>query len=366
MAAPPPPAAIRASGLAPLGASRLLIFGGVSLILAGMVFGDIFAVFVLHQNANRIGVELLAATRAVAAGDAGAAGARLRDIGGFLENRGTKVDAHAHMIAFGYLGLLLALLQPYVAGSERVKKQLAAAFVLGAWLLPVGVFLIHYVGLTYSPLQSIGWASIAADFGGLLVIAAGIGEIIGLGRGLRESRHSGNILLQDRSRAGRMLLTGGALLVLAGFLHGAWYSWSYLYAHEQADRALLAQMIERSAAGRLDLAAQTVNDYGGLQAEKAIHIAAHTHIIDFGVLAMLLAFVQPLVYLSEGWKQRWAALLLAGSVILPVCVLAELRLGLVAGGIADAGGLLVVIALTAMLVGVVRHTGALDGAGGRS
>jgi len=52
--------------------------------------------------------------------------------------------------------------------------------------------------------------------------------------------------------------------------------------------------------------------------------------------------------------------LLAGSVILPVFVLLELKLGLLAGGIADVGGLMVVVALVGMLVGVVRHTGSLD------
>ena len=39
---------------------------------------------------------------------------------------------------------------------------------------------------------------------------------------------------------------------------------------------------------------------------------------------MILSFVQPYVSLSEGWKRRWARVLLAGSVILPVCVLFEL------------------------------------------
>ena len=34
-----------------LSARRLLVLGGIGLILVGMIFGDIFAVFVLHQNA---------------------------------------------------------------------------------------------------------------------------------------------------------------------------------------------------------------------------------------------------------------------------------------------------------------------------
>jgi len=75
---------------------------------------------------------------------------------------------------------------------------------------------------------------------------------------------------------------------------------------------------------------------------------------------MLLSFVQPYVDLSDRWKRRWVMVLLAGSAILPVFVLLESNLGLVAGGIADVGGLLVIIALIAMLVGVLRYSGRLE------
>jgi hypothetical protein len=49
-----------------MGPRRLLIVSGILLIIVGMIFGDIFAVFVLHQNAGRIGEHLVAATEAVA------------------------------------------------------------------------------------------------------------------------------------------------------------------------------------------------------------------------------------------------------------------------------------------------------------
>jgi hypothetical protein len=52
--------------------------------------------------------------------------------------------------------------------------------------------------------------------------------------------------------------------------------------------------------------------------------------------------------------------LLMGSLMLPVCVLLELKGGLIAGGLADFGGLLVIIALFAMWIGILRYTGALD------
>jgi hypothetical protein len=46
--------------------------------------------------------------------------------------------------------------------------------------------------------------------------------------------------------------------------------------------------------------------------------------------------------------------------VLPVFVFLELRLGLVAGGIADVGGGLVILALLAMWIGIVRYTGEMD------
>ncbi|MGH8632451.1 MAG: hypothetical protein ACREU7_17025 [Burkholderiales bacterium] len=347
-----------------MSATRLLVFSGIALILAGMIFGDIFAVFVLHQNAGSIGEHLLAATRAVAAQQPDVVLNHFGAIGKLLENRGTKVDTHVHIIDFGYLALLLALIQPYVALSEVARKRLAKLFVAGAVLLPPSVFLIYYVGLAYSPLSSLGWASITADFGGLLVILACAGELVGLGRyraGERTSADEARLFDTD-SWASRTLLAGGTLLVLAGFVHGAYYAAVDLYDHAAQDTAILRNMMESAASARLPAAEAAVADYGALQGNRAVKIAAHAHIIEFGLLAMLLAFVQPYVYLSERWKRRWVWTLLAGSLILPVFVLAELRLGLLAGAIADLGGLLVVIALVGMLAGVLRYTGAADSA----
>lgn len=347
------------------GARRLLILGGIGLILVGMIFGDIFAVFALHPNVDRIGEHLQAGVEAVAAGNAAAAEAHILVIGGpggLLENRGTKVDTHVHIIVFGYIALLLALVLPYVSLSEPLKKHLAIVFLVGATLLPVCVLLIYYVGLAHSPLSSIGWASILADVGGLLVIVATAGYLAGVWRNLRSGRGAlkAEVLVPEPSWSSRALLAGGTLLVLAGYLHGAYYAGVHLYEHEARDVALLRTMLESAAVGNAADAGDAVKAYGGLQGEKAVHIAAHAHIIEFGTLALLLAFVQPFVFLSEAWKRRWTATLLAGSVILPVFVLLELKWGLAAGGIADVGGLLVIVALTGMFIGVLRHTGRLD------
>jgi len=348
-----------------MSAQRLLVFGGIALIAGGMLFGDIFAVFVLHQNGGQTGAALLAATEAVAAQSPAAVKDAFTRIGGLLEDRGTKVDTHVHMTDAGYLALLLALAQPYIGLSAARKKLLAKLFLLGGVLLPIGIFLIHYVGLAYSPFSVIGWASILADSAGALLIVALVGEVWGLLNYFRSGK--GSIELpQDRTWERRILLSGGTMLVLLGFLDGAWYAGMNLYGQEARERKILGDVLDAAVASS-PAAAQSVNDYGMLVAEKAVETAAHSHIIEFGLLAMLVSFIQPYVLLRDVWKRRWVVLLLAGSLILPIFVFLELKLGLVAGGIADLGGLMVIVALIGMLVGVLRYSGSIDAqAGGLS
>ena len=355
-----------AERFAPFSARRIFVIGGIALILCGMILGDVFAAFILHSNANRIGANLLAATRAVMAHNPETAGAAFQNIGSLLENRGTKVDAHSHMIGFGYIALLAALLQPYVAFLEPTKRLLAKLFLVGATLLPVGVFMIHYVGLAGSPFAAIGWASIVGDSGGFLVWLVSIGELAGLWKYFHVSRKRAvpDELLTERSWPARVLLSGGTILILLGFLHGSYYAGVHLFDDEAKDGALLSGMTTNAASGDSAGALQALADYGALQGAKAVNVAVHTHVIEFGVLAILTAFFQPYVFLAEKWRRIWAVTLLIGSLGLPVFVLAELRWGLFAGGYADIAGLLVIIALFAMLVGIWRYTGKLDSAEG--
>ncbi|MFY9562121.1 MAG: hypothetical protein WAQ52_17950 [Terriglobales bacterium] len=352
------------SVFAPMSARRLLVLGGIALVAGGMLFGDIFAVFILHQNAGQQGAALIAASQAVAGGDAAAVNRIFSSLGSLLEDRGTKVDAHVHMIGAGYLALLLALVQPFIVLAARTKKTLAALFVAGGTLLPIGIFLIHYVGLAYSPFAVIGWASILADLAGALLIIVLIAEAWGFRNYLRTRELTESSLPEDDAWPRRALLSGGTVLVLLGFLHGSWYAGAYLYQHERMETDILSNMITAASVNDVAAASAQVEDFGNLAGARAVNIAAHSHIIEFGLLAMLLSFVQPYVFLGEQWKRRWTQVLLAGSLILPVFVLLELKLGLVAGGIADIGGLMVIVALVAMLVGVLRYTGTLDASNG--
>ena len=345
-----------------LGARRLLLLGGIGLILVGMIFGDIFAVFILHQNASRVGANLAGAAHAALAGNSTAAQSYFQNVGAFLENRGTKVDTHVHMIDFGYLALLLAVLEPWIAFSAAARRRIAWIFLFGAWLLPIGVFFIHYVGLAGSPFQSIGWASVFADLGGLLVLLATLVCLAGFWKQLRsaERQTQKDQLLATCVAATPMLLAGGVLLILLGFFGGAYYAAFDLYRHEAQDFSNLSDMTSAAIASDGASVDRALNEHGQLQGNKAVKIAAHAHAIEFGLLAMMLAFFQPFVNLSERWKRRWAAILLLGSLMLPVCVFFELQYGLLAGAFADIGGFLVILALLAMWIGILRYAGELD------
>ena len=226
--------------------------------------------------------------------------------------------------------------------------------------MPVGIFLIHYVGLAGSPFAGIGWASVLADSAGVLLIVVLTANGLGFWKYLRTRELSEPELPAEDGMPRRALLTGGTILVLIGFLHGAYYAGTLLYEHERMETAILQRVIDAAIAGNLTAVSAEVNAFGGLAGERAVNIAAHSHIIEFGLLAMLLSFVQPFVLLAEKWKRRWVKVLLGGSVILPVFVLLELKFGLLAGGLADIGGLMILIALIGMLVGILRYSGGLD------
>ncbi len=343
-----------------VGPARLFVIGGMFLVIAGMIFGDLYAVFIMHPNIGNIGREMSAAVAAAAAGDPDVVFSHFGAIGHFLENAGTKKDAHVHIIHAGYLAFLLAFLQPWVALGSRHKVLLAKTFLWAAVVLPVSIFLIHYVGLVFSPLQSIGWASIFADLSGLVLILILAVELVGMWRHMRGKGQRDETAFRLDGRNSRTLLTGGIALVLAGFLFGAYYAGVHLEEHESRELIILADLMAQASAQDSAALNQGLAAYNGLQGERGVMIAAHAHVIEFGLLALMMAIVQPFVFLSRAWRRRLVWMMLGGAVVLPVAVYSEQWYGLLAGGVADFAGLMVIVALFGMLIGVLRHTGKVD------
>ena len=324
-----------------------------------MLLGDIFAVFILHPNNARIGDAVYAAAAAIPTGDTDAIMGHFQAIGTFLENRGTKVDAHSHGVAMGYLAVLLAILQPFVAWSTATKLRVAQAFVVCAITLPIAIFTIHYAGLAYSPLVAIGWASIAADAAGFAIAIFVTIHLVGLWRYWRNDHDTADIERPDTlDRASRILFVGGSVLLLVGFLYGAAYAGYSEYTQSPNEVDILSSIVA-SAMERQSLDADFAA-YGGYLAFRGINTAAHAHLNSMAILLLLLALIQPFVFLSDRWKSRWAIIMVVAATALPVSILLEFKYGLIAGGMADTSGLAAMVALAAMLFGLARKTGALD------
>ena len=339
--------------------ARLFVIGGMLLVLAGMIFGDLYAIFVLHPNVGDIGRAMGAGVAAAAAGDPESVFSHFGAVGHYLENAGTKKDAHAHITHAGYLAFLLAFVQPWVALERRRKVLLAKAFLWASAVLGVSIFLIHYVGLLYSPLKTIGWASVFADLSGLVLIVVLVFELVGLLRHLRGNSERDGPALRLDGRNSRTLIRGGVLLVLAGFLFGAYYAFQ-VEGQEARELVILADIAQQAAAGDTEAMNQGLVAYGGLAEARALNIATHTHVIEAGLLALMLAIVQPFVFLSRLWRRRLVWMMLGGSVLLPIAIYSEFWYGLLAGGVADFAGLLMIVSLFGMFIGVLRHTGKVD------
>jgi len=349
-----------ANFLAAADPARLFVIGGMLLVIAGMIFGDLYAIFILHPNVADIGREMGAAVHAAAAGDADSVFSHFGAVGGFLENAGTKKDTHVHITHAGYLAFLLAFLQPWVALGRRHKLLLAKVFLWASVILPVSIFLIHYVGLVYSPLQSIGWASIFADLSGLALILVLLGQFAGLWRHMRGNRELDGAVARLDGKNSRALLAGGILLVLAGFLFGLYYAGVHLEEYENRELIILGGLLEQVSVQATEGINQGLTAYGGLAEERAVKIAAHAHIVEMGLLAIMMAIVQPFVFLSAVWRRRLVWMMLGGATLLPIAIYSELWFGLLAGGVADFAGLMVILAMFGMLIGVWRQTGKMD------
>ena len=123
---------------------------------------------------------------------------------------------------------------------------------------------------------------------------------------------------------------------------------------------ILKTIVASAAAADNDALNQSFAAYGNYQMYRAINIATHTHINEMGILLLLLSLVQAFVYYSERWKRRWAQVLVVSAFGLPLGIILELQVGVVGSILADLFGFTAIVALMAMLFGLLRHTGATD------
>jgi hypothetical protein len=335
-------------------ARQLLVFGGIALILSGLLLGEVFAIFISHVASAQIRKEWIGSMiPAIERHDLAGVEAGYRRIEDLLERRGRIMDTHSHVIAYGFLALAVALLQPVSKYSERTRLALALCIVAGGFIQSLFVFVSYWA--TH---HGRDWALIASAAGGALVLLGVLGTIAGLRGTPSRNDFATEISRLLSSASSQILLRTGAFLILVGMVFGFYYAWVFVTQHEPQQIGLLGAGLQAAMSRDSATATNSIAAYRSLQSRIAIVTAAHSHVIEMGTMAMLLAFVQNFVFLSDRWKRRWAILFCVGGAVMPLCTYCASIFGLVPAGLADAFGLLSMVALFAMLCGLVRQTGA--------
>ena len=121
------------------GPRKLLISGGLALIIWGMSYGLWFAVFDEHQTLERMGVSLATAFAKAAERKLPEANAALQDYAATRFEYVREVDVHSHWSGLAMLLILLGVVLDRVGYDERKRRGLAALLLTGAVIFPLGV-----------------------------------------------------------------------------------------------------------------------------------------------------------------------------------------------------------------------------------
>src|SRR6266481_5663178 len=239
-------------------ATRILVFGGISLILAGMLLGEVFAIFISHVASAQIRREWTESMiPEIAQGDLAAVGAGYSRIEDLLER------------------------------PERIRRALALCIVVGGLTQSVFVFVSYW-----ATQQARDWALLSSAAGGALVLFGVLATLTGLrGTPLRSDFGAETSRLLS-SASSQILLKTGVFLILTGMVFGFYYAWVFVTQHEPQQIALLDGALASALSHDPSGATTSITAYRALQSRIAIVTAAHSHIIEMGIMAVLLAFVR--------------------------------------------------------------------------
>ncbi|MGH9603994.1 MAG: hypothetical protein ACRD24_16565 [Terriglobales bacterium] len=120
---------------------KLLIAGGLALIIWGMSYGLWFAVFDEHQTLERMGVSLATAFAKAAERKLPEANSALEDYAATRFEYVREVDVHSHWSGLAMLLIVLGVVFDRVGYDERKRMALAALLLAGSVIFPLGVIL---------------------------------------------------------------------------------------------------------------------------------------------------------------------------------------------------------------------------------
>jgi len=122
-------------------AKGMLIVWSLVLVILGMSWGLIYAVFIEHPRLNQMGAAITAAYVEGAKDSLETGKASLSSFAHLRHSYVREVDVHSHWTALGFIGLLIGIVFHQVHFSEETKLKLAWVYLLGSFLFPLGVIL---------------------------------------------------------------------------------------------------------------------------------------------------------------------------------------------------------------------------------
>lgn len=120
---------------------RILLIGGLALAVWGMAFGLWYAVFAEHQALDAIGSSLSNGFSAAAQRDSSGIAVALDRYREAKYVYDRCVDVHSHWLGLAILLIVIGLAFDRVAFSEKIRRCLSVALLVGAVLFPLGVLL---------------------------------------------------------------------------------------------------------------------------------------------------------------------------------------------------------------------------------
>jgi hypothetical protein len=150
-------------------ARKILIYGGITLAIIGMVYGLDYAIFTEHQTLDQIGGSLTGAFVNAAEGNPAASASDLERYRHARYNYVRQVDVHSHWIGLAMLMMVLGIAVDATYFSERTRLWLAMAMLTGSVIFPFGVILqtVLHATIFGSALAVVGSALVTIALAGI-------------------------------------------------------------------------------------------------------------------------------------------------------------------------------------------------------
>ena len=146
---------------------KLLVLGGLGLVVVGMFYGLYYAVFVEHQTLDQVGGALAQSFSAAAGRDLSTSQSALQLYAETKYDYVRQVDTHSHWIGLAMLMIVLGALFDRVGFAEGTRQWIAYALFAGSAVFPLSVILqtYHHGAVVYQALAVVSSGLVIAALG---------------------------------------------------------------------------------------------------------------------------------------------------------------------------------------------------------